>query len=130
MISFFVKLRDFLDRKQLFFLVLPILIFPICCLLELFVIFGLLANDFLQIFLGIYFIFIIPLYPLIVFPGIKEKPEQFYLANKLAILGVGNLSLFVVYAIINRASTNHFQWLDLFLFSSVIFCLNLLLGLI
>ncbi|MHA1728290.1 MAG: hypothetical protein ACTSWY_06120 [Promethearchaeota archaeon] len=113
-----------LYKINFYLLVIPILILPFMCLFEFFTHYGILDNKLLQIVIGTYFIFLIPLYPLFIFPGITLKIEKNHLSQKIPILITANISIFILYALFNRILINRFNWMDIFCLSLFTFFLS------
>ena len=128
--SFFQKIERGLEKKRLLILFFPIIIFPICVLLEIAVVSNLIENLIVQFLLGAYFILFIPLYPIIIFPGFDQNPRDFYCAERIPTLFTSNIAVFVIFSIFSRFFDKPFQWLDIFLFSTLFFCSGLIMVII
>jgi hypothetical protein len=120
--------KGFLKNKNIWILILPLLIFPIMVILEIVEYNTAFKNTIIQAFLGIYFIFFIPLYPIFIFPGIGGKERDYFYSRRMPILITSNLSIFVVYALFCRNFFDSFNWLGVFSFSISVFFVSIALS--
>ena len=120
--------KGILKNKNIWFLILPLLIFPIMVVLEIVEYNTAFKNTIIQALLGIYFIFIIPLYTIFIFPGFGGKERDYFFSRRMPVLITSNLSIFVMFALFCRNIFNSFNWWGVFLFSISVFFLSLVIS--